>query len=364
MPRNSESEPRVTISGGRLSLVISTAFNPPARHPKSSAAPAAAAMGHPPSRQSPPNTTAESPMTEPTDRSIPPVIMMGVSASASRPSSTLRRTTSKKFARVKKFSPTAAKTAISVARASASIHSPLGKQISRQGLRWLNMVPRIATRRVAARIAARRAFARIAAYGGAARIAAHDVVARTPACRDSAGMDAYRVQRDRRQNDPAFDGPLPIGAEPQKRQRGTDQAQQQHAEQRAANGAAASRNRHAAHYHRGDHFQLQPDPGVARNLQEAHRVEHGGEAGERTRHYEHPEHHQARIDARQTRRIGTASSGVHDASRGQVAQPPIHADSQQHRRAGGNRFACSLRLSKPLEPRRQILHPGALRHPA
>src|ERR1035438_6362547 len=44
MPRNSESEPRVTISGGRLSLVISTAFSPPARHPKPSAAAAAVAL--------------------------------------------------------------------------------------------------------------------------------------------------------------------------------------------------------------------------------------------------------------------------------------------------------------------------------
>src|ERR1022692_1261066 len=173
-------------------------------------------MGHPPSRHSPPNTTAESPMTEPTDKSMPPVTMIGVSASASSPSSTLRRTTSKKFDRVKKFSPMAAKMAISTARASASTHSPLGKQTSRHGLRWLSMLPRTA------------------AHRGFAGIAAPSVFART---------DANRVQRNRRQNDAAFDGPLPIGAEPQKRQRGTDQAQQQHAQQRAANGAAPSCNR-------------------------------------------------------------------------------------------------------------------------
>ena len=111
MPRNSESEPSVTISGGRFSLVISTAFSSPAAHPNTSAAPAAAGIGQPPSRHSTPNTTAESPMIEPTDRSIPPVIMIGVIASASKPNSTLRRTTSKKFASVKKFSPIAAKIA-------------------------------------------------------------------------------------------------------------------------------------------------------------------------------------------------------------------------------------------------------------
>ena len=111
-----------------FSRVISTAFSAPPAQPSSSAAPAAAAIGQPPSRQSAPNTTAESPMMEPTDRSIPPVIMIGVSASASRPNSTLRRTTSKKFASVKKFSPIAAKMASSAASASASTHSPFGKQ--------------------------------------------------------------------------------------------------------------------------------------------------------------------------------------------------------------------------------------------
>ena len=55
--------------------------------------------------------------------------MIGVIASASNPNSTLSRTTSKKFASVKKFSPIAAKIASSTASASASTHSPLGKQM-------------------------------------------------------------------------------------------------------------------------------------------------------------------------------------------------------------------------------------------
>src|ERR1035437_5556664 len=168
MPRNSESEPSVTISGGRFNLVIRPAFNSPARHPDSSAAPAAAAIGQPPSRHRTPNTTAESPMMEPTDKSIPPVIMIGVSASASSPSSTLKRTTSKKFDHVKKFSPMEAKMASSTTRASASTDSPLGKQISRHVLRWLS---------------------------------ANDV-------RMFPRTDAHGVHRNRRQDDSALDRPL------------------------------------------------------------------------------------------------------------------------------------------------------------
>src|ERR1035441_9289569 len=215
MPRNRESEPRVTISGGRFSFVISTAFSDPARHPNSSAAPAAAATGQPPSRHSTPNTTAASPMMEPTDKSIPPVIIIGVSASASRPSSTLKRTTSKKFDPVKKFSPITAKIASSAARARTSTHSPLGKQISRHRLRSFRT---------------------------------GDVCMLSRA-------NPHRVHRNRRQNDATLDRPLPICAEPQERQRRADYAQKQQPQQHSPNRAAPSRYRHAAHYRRGDHFQ-------------------------------------------------------------------------------------------------------------
>src|SRR6185503_19622472 len=70
----------------------------------------------------------------PTERSMPPVIITGVSASASRPSSTLSRTTSKKLALEKKFSPSPEKSRTSNASAASSTHSPFGKQRSRQGL--------------------------------------------------------------------------------------------------------------------------------------------------------------------------------------------------------------------------------------
>src|SRR5260370_2388490 len=237
MPRNNDSEPSVTISGGRFSLVISTAFSIPARHPNSRAAPTAAGIGHPPSRHRTPSTTAERPIMDPTDKSIPPVIMIGVIASASKPNSTLNRTTSKKFDSVKKFSPIAAKIASSIARASASTHSPLGKQISRHGLRWLStndfcMFPR---------------------------------------------TNEPRTHRNRRQNYPALDRPFPMRTEPQERQRRTDHAQQQQSQQHSGNRAAPSRNRHATDHRRRDHLQFQSDSRIARNLMEAHRVEHRGE---------------------------------------------------------------------------------------
>src|SRR5262249_4900692 len=61
-------------------------------------------------RQSLPKSTADRPISEPTERSIPPLTITGVSATASSPISTLSRTTSKALARVRKFVPIAAKT--------------------------------------------------------------------------------------------------------------------------------------------------------------------------------------------------------------------------------------------------------------
>ena len=65
---------------------------------------------------------------EPTDRSIPPATITGVSATARRPSSTLNRVISKKLPSVKKFGATAEKKTISAAHTSSSTHSPFGNQ--------------------------------------------------------------------------------------------------------------------------------------------------------------------------------------------------------------------------------------------
>ena len=81
-PRNSEKVPSVTISGGNRSRVINSALRPPAAVPISSVPTAAAGMGQPKSRYNSPNSTADNPISEPTDKSMPPVTMTGVIATA------------------------------------------------------------------------------------------------------------------------------------------------------------------------------------------------------------------------------------------------------------------------------------------
>ncbi len=100
------------------SRVISSPLTAPAAAPTPSVSAAAAPIGRPPSRHALPNRTADSPISEPTDRSIPPPTITGVSATASRPISTLSRSTSKALSRVRKFVPMTAKTATSTARSA------------------------------------------------------------------------------------------------------------------------------------------------------------------------------------------------------------------------------------------------------
>jgi hypothetical protein len=118
-PRNSEYEPNVTMRGGIRSRVMMSALSPPPATPTPTAASAAAPTGQPASRHSFPSTTATSPRSDPTDRSMPPVMMTGVTASANRPISTDSRPTSSAFSRVKKLVPLTAKTAISKASSPA-----------------------------------------------------------------------------------------------------------------------------------------------------------------------------------------------------------------------------------------------------
>ena len=80
-------------------------------------------MDAPQSRHNLPNNTADSPISEPTDKSMPPATITGVSATASKPISTLRRTTSNALSRVKKFVPRTAKIAISSASMRANTSS-------------------------------------------------------------------------------------------------------------------------------------------------------------------------------------------------------------------------------------------------
>ena len=91
-PRKSEKVPSVTMSGGSDIRVMSTAFSPPPSAP-TPIAPSAASHGESSaSFQNIPNATAQRPMSEPTERSMPAVRMMGVITSASSPISTDCRT--------------------------------------------------------------------------------------------------------------------------------------------------------------------------------------------------------------------------------------------------------------------------------
>ena len=105
-PRNSENVPSVTISGGNRSQVMSVALSPPASAPIPMVQAAASGMDIPASRQNLPNKIAHNPSSEPTDRSIPPVRMIGVITSASRPISTECRMMSKVLSTEPKRGPT------------------------------------------------------------------------------------------------------------------------------------------------------------------------------------------------------------------------------------------------------------------
>ena len=101
--------------------VIRNPFNPPAIAPRTRVKAADPAIGSPPLRQSLPKTTADKPMSEPTERSMPPVVMTGVNATARRPISTLNRSTSNAFATDRKLVPITEKTSTSIAKSARRI---------------------------------------------------------------------------------------------------------------------------------------------------------------------------------------------------------------------------------------------------
>src|SRR5438093_1426181 len=94
------------MSGGRPRPVMSAALHPPATAPIKSVHRPATLRDSPASRQSLPKTIAHSPSSDPTERSMPPVRMMGVMTSASRPISTEWRRMSHVLSKVPKRGPT------------------------------------------------------------------------------------------------------------------------------------------------------------------------------------------------------------------------------------------------------------------
>ena len=84
---------------------------------------AANASGQCASCHNQPSVTAANPIIEPTDKSIPPVIMTGVKIKASKPISTLSLTISKRLFDDKKLFPVPLKIAHSTINAISKAHS-------------------------------------------------------------------------------------------------------------------------------------------------------------------------------------------------------------------------------------------------
>src|SRR5687767_12393514 len=189
MPRKSEKDPSVTISGGNPSRVISSPLSAPPAIPVPIAHKAASGSGSPRSCAAAPKMTADRAIIEPTERSMPPLIRIGVSAIASSPSSTLSRSTSNRLPTEKKRSAISEKIAISRSRTASSVVS---------------------------------------------------AVLRMPV------SQPYRVDRHRHQDDESLHGTLPVRGDSEERERGAESAEQDDAQHGPCHRAAPAGNRGAA----------------------------------------------------------------------------------------------------------------------
>src|SRR5438552_1217631 len=279
IPRNSENEPRVTMSAGRFKRAISSAFKPPPAHPNKTAMTAQAMSGRCASRHIAPKVTAARPIIEPTDRSMPPVTSTGVSATASRPSSTLNRSTSKKLPAVRKFSAMTENTTASARSAAMSAHLAAGK-----------------TRTAAP-----------------SRPACGNTCILLRMCTNGINNDGY-------QNDSALNRPFPIRAHPQKRQPRSDLSQQHDTKRGACDGSNASRDSRSANDNCSDDLHLKTDSGVAGNLIEPDGIENGSESREQARQCKNGKHHSWNVETRKARSFRVRSGGIDCAAGRRMAQ--------------------------------------------
>src|SRR5438552_7041555 len=190
---------------------------------------------------------------------MPPVMMTGVRATARKPSSMLRRSTSTAFVTVRKFWAVAEKTATSTAMATSRI---LGMNHDRR--ERSRGVPR-----------------------------------------------AGRVDRHGAQDDRAVKGALPIRADAEKRQTGPDGAKQENTQERAGKRPAAAGDRGAAHNNRRDDLHLQSQSAVAGNLIETHSVEHRRQTGQRSSRNEDPAFDRRDMNSGETRGARVRAGRVH-----------------------------------------------------
>src|SRR5688572_15218379 len=261
MPRNSDSVPSVTMSGGIPSRATSAALSAPPAVPAARLISAATPTGRFQSRWARPKTTAASPIIAPTDRSMPPVTITGVRAIASRPNSTLSRVSSKKLPMLAKFGAIAENSAISATTASRRIHSLLGKTRPRPPTFTCQRPTRIVRRGVEVKgVASRSGFhlPRPHQPSWTLDFGRWEVSCLRPRGGGRRGhARPHRVDGDCRQDDRALQRALPVGADAEKGQRGTDRTEQDHAEQRPGHAAAAAGYRRAPDDDRGNHFHLE-----------------------------------------------------------------------------------------------------------
>ena len=112
---------------------------------------------------------------------------------------------------------------------------------------------------------------------------------------------AEDVNGDGDQDDAPLDRPFPVRAHAKKRERGADRREQNDTEHRAGDAAGSAGNRRASDHDGGNHFHLQAEAGVARNLIEADGVQYGGQARERSENRERQPLHRERVETRETR---------------------------------------------------------------
>src|SRR5215831_5109708 len=234
MPRNNDRVPSVTMSGGNLRRAMSAALSAPPAIPMRNVAPTATDNGKPTSCHRNPNATAARPIIDPTERSIPPVTMIGVSASASRPISTLRRVISNAFPDVAKLWPASPNTMHSTRMTTTSTHSCSRMSRATSG-----------------------------------RVSAGDNSASEWTVMRQTGE--HRIGDERRQNDQTLNCLFPKGTDADVCQYRADRPEQQDADHRTRDVSPPPGDRRSADDDGRDSSKLETYAGIARNCVEANR---------------------------------------------------------------------------------------------
>src|SRR5580658_6472545 len=261
--------------------------------------------------------TAVRPTRDPTDRSMPPVMMTGVSAIESSPSSTLNLSTSKKFVQPKNHRATKENRTDSAIKAARSQRSPL---LRLEGPRS----PATGDKRN---------------FSGLFTIA------------------ACHVDRDRDEDDGALNCVLPVRADAEECETCADRAEQDDSEDGAEHGSRAARDRCTADDHGGDHLHLEAEPCVAGDLMEPDGVERGRQAGECTGQSEDREDNAFRSDSHHARSLLARSDCEDSPACAQVTQTEGRKENEENDQDQDGGGELSLSEVKPLKARRQISDP-------